>query len=146
MNDEQLAWLSIEHELRPEFYDLDPMNVVWHGHYVRFLEAARAVLLEKFNYGYAAMQASGYSWPIVDMRLKYVAPVVYGQRISVQAQVVEWQNRLRIDYLIRDAVTRQKITQAHTIQVAVSLATKEMCFVCPEVLWEHLGVAKKGAQ
>ncbi len=133
--------LCHELELRPEFYDVDPMEVVWHGNYVRFLEAARAALLEKFGYGYREMHASGYAWPIVDMRLKYVAPAVFAQRIVVRAQIVEWENRLRIEYLIRDAASGQKLTSAWTIQVAVDLATKEMCFLCPPVLWERLGVS-----
>lgn len=132
--------LSFELVLRPEFCDVDPMQVVWHGNYVRYLEAARAGLLEKFNYGYAEMRASGYGWPIVDMRLKYVAPAELGQRLSVRADIVEWENRLRIEYLIRDAVSGQKLTTAYTVQVAVAMDSRELCFVCPKILWERLGV------
>jgi len=54
--------------------------------------------------------------------------------------VVEWENRLRIDYVIRDLLTGQKLTTGHTIQVAVDMSTREMCFVCPQVLWDKLGV------
>jgi acyl-CoA thioester hydrolase len=132
--------LSAQCEIRAEFFDIDPMEVVWHGNYVRYLESARAVLLEKFNYGYPQMRQSGYSWPVVDMRLKYVAPVVYAQRITVQARIVEWENRLRITYMIRDAQSGQKLTIAHTTQVAIDMSSGSMCFVCPPVLWERLGV------
>jgi len=133
--------LSTEIELRPEFYDVDPMDIVWHGNYVRYLEAARAALLERFDYGYVQMRESGYAWPIVDMRVKYVAPASFGQRLVVRAQIVEWENRLRIDYLIRDRESGRTLTKAMTIQVAVETATREMCFVCPPVLWERLGVS-----
>ena len=34
------------------FYDLDPMNVVWHGNYVKYLEVARCDLLSKIGYTY----------------------------------------------------------------------------------------------
>jgi hypothetical protein len=51
--------------IQPEFYDLDPMNVVWHGNYVRYLEVARCVLLEQIGYGYQEMQRSGYAWPVI---------------------------------------------------------------------------------
>ena len=132
--------LSFELALRPEFYDVDPMEIVWHGNYVRFLEAARTALMEKFGYGYVQMRESGYGWPIVDMRLKYVAPATFAQPLIVRAEIVEWENRLRIDYVIRDAASGQKLTTAYTIQVAVDLATREMRFVCPPVLWERLGV------
>jgi acyl-CoA thioester hydrolase len=28
------------------FFDIDTMNVVWHGHYVKYLEVARCALLD----------------------------------------------------------------------------------------------------
>ena len=39
-----------------EFHDLDPMNVVWHGNHVRFLEVGRRALLNRIGYGYEAMK------------------------------------------------------------------------------------------
>jgi acyl-CoA thioester hydrolase len=133
--------LSQEVELAPEFYDIDPMEIVWHGHYVKYMEVARTALFDRFDYGYRQMRESGYGWPIVDLRLKYVRPAVLGQRLRVRAEIVEWENRLRMQYVIRDARSGDKLTQASTIQVAVDLATREMCFVCPPVLWQRLGVA-----
>jgi len=132
--------LSHEIEVVPAFYDIDPMEIVWHGHYVKYLELARSALLAKFDYDYPRMRDSGFGWPIVDMRLKYVRPAAFGQRLKVRAEIVEWENRLRIDYLIRDAGTGAKLNQAYTIQVAVDLATREMRYVSPPVLWERLGV------
>lgn len=133
--------LSHEIELRPAFYDLDPMDIVWHGHYVKYLELARCALLERFDYGYPQMRASGYAWPVVDMRLKYVRSASFDQRILARAQVTEWENRLRIDYLLRDAGSGERLTKAHTVQVAVDLTTGEMQYVCPPVLRERLGLA-----
>lgn len=133
--------LSHEIDVVPAFYDIDPMEIVWHGHYVKYLELARSALLARFDYDYPRMRESGFGWPIVDMRLKYVRPAAFGQALKVRAEIVEWENRLRIDYLIRDAVSGAKLNQAYTIQVAVDLATREMRYVSPPVLWERLGVA-----
>lgn len=132
--------LSCEIEVTPAFYDIDVMEIVYHGNYVRYLELARSALLAQFDYDYPRMRDSGYGWPVVDMRLKYVRPALFGQKLKIRATVTEWENRLRIDYVMRDAVTGHKVNQAHTIQVAVDMQTKEMCFVCPPVLWERLGV------
>jgi acyl-CoA thioester hydrolase len=132
--------LSHEIELAPAFHDLDPMDIVWHGNYVKYLELARCALLSKFDYDYPQMLESGFAWPVVDMRLKYVQPARLGQKLRIRAEITEWENRLRIDYLIRDAGTGRKVNQAHTLQVAVCLTTREMQFVCPRVLWERLGV------
>ncbi len=129
-----------EIDLSPAFHDLDPMDIVWHGNYVKYLELARCALLDKFGYDYPQMRDSGYIWPIVDMRLKYVRPATFNQHLRIRAEIVEWENRLKIEYLIRDADTGHKVNVAHTIQVAVDAVTGEMQYVCPAVLWERLGV------
>src|SRR4051812_50168223 len=94
--------LSCEIEVVPAFYDLDPMDIVWHGHYVKYLELARCALLEKFGYGYLQMRESGYGWPIVDLRLKYSRPAVFNQPLVVRAEIGEGENRLKMNYMIRD--------------------------------------------
>jgi acyl-CoA thioester hydrolase len=134
--------LSTEIELSPAFHDLDPMDIVWHGNYVKYLELARCALLAKFDYDYPQMRDSGYAWPIVDMRLKYVKTTEFGQRIRVRAEIVEWENRLKIEYLITDAKTGKKINKAYTVQVAVDMQSREMLYLCPDVLWHKLGVER----
>jgi acyl-CoA thioester hydrolase len=133
-------WFA-ETETRVQFFDLDPMEIVWHGHYAKYLEIVRAVLLDTIDYNYAAMKASGYVWPVIDMHLRYIAPAAYGQRLKLRAEIVEWENRLKIAYLITDAVTGRRLSRATTTQVAVEVATQEMCFVSPAVLFEKLGVS-----
>ena len=129
-----------EVEVQVQFYDVDPMQVVWHGHYARFLEHARCALLGGIGYGYEEMKASGYSWPVIDMHIRYARPAVFGQRLTVRAELVEWENRMVIDYVISDAATGQRLTKASTTQVAVDLATQEIRFVSPAILFEKLGL------
>src|SRR3982751_3432976 len=107
-------------ELTPAFHDLDPMVVVWHGHYVKYLEVARCALLARFDYDYPRMRESGFAWPVVDLRLKYGRPATFNRALRVRAEIVEWENRLKINYLIRDAATGAKVNTASSIQVAVS--------------------------
>jgi acyl-CoA thioester hydrolase len=133
--------LSHEIEIVPAFHDIDSMDVVWHGHYVKYLELARCALLDKFDYGYIRMRESGYAWPIVDLRMKYSGPASFDQPLVVRAEIVEWESRLKMDYTIRDARTGKRIHRATSIQVAVDMATRQMQYVCPRVLWERLGVA-----
>ena len=133
--------LSCEIEVVPPFFDIDSMDIVWHGHYVKYLELARCALLDRFDYGYVRMRESGYGWPIVDLRLKYVRPATFNQPLIVRAEIVEWENRLKMAYVIRDAKTGAKVNTATSIQVAVDMKTREMQYVCPRVLWERLGVS-----
>jgi acyl-CoA thioester hydrolase len=131
---------SAEVELQVQFYDLDPMHIVWHGNYVKYLEVVRCALFDKIDYNYTQMKESGYQWPVIDMQLRYAGSAVFGQRLKLHAEIVEWENRLKIDYLITDAETGKRLTRASTTQVAVNMSTGEMCFVSPQVLFEKLGV------
>lgn len=139
MSEISAQW-SAEIELQVQFFDLDPMEIVWHGNYVRYLEVVRCVLLERIGYNYQEMKDSGYAWPIIDLQLRYGGPATFGQKLKLRASVAEWENRLKIDYLITDAASGRRLTRASTIQVAVDIATREMCFVSPPVLLQKLGV------
>ncbi|WP_158933100.1 thioesterase family protein [Acidisphaera sp. S103] len=130
--------LTVETVLRAQFFELDPMNIVWHGNYARFLEMGRCDLLDRLDYNYTQMQASGFVFPIVDMRLKYVAPIRFRQDFVVVTTLVEYENRLRCDYIIRDLASRAVLTRARTTQVAVRIDTGELCLESPPVLIEKV--------
>ena len=108
------------------FHDLDPAGIAWHGHYAKYLELARCALLRQIDYNYDAMMRSGYLWPIVDMQLRYLRPLRFEDRIIVRARLVEWEYRLRIEYLLTNAASGERLTKASTVQVAVDLASREM--------------------
>jgi acyl-CoA thioester hydrolase len=129
-----------ETETQVQFFDLDPMEVVWHGHYVKYLEIARGALLDSIGYNYPEMRDSGYLWPVVDLQIRYIAPARFGARLNLRAEIVEWENRLKIEYLISEASSGKRLTRASTTQVAVEIATGEMCFASPAVLAERLKV------
>jgi acyl-CoA thioester hydrolase len=137
MNDPLLpAAASVDIDI--PFQDVDAMEVVWHGNYARYLEIARCALLDRIDYDYPKMRESGYAWPVIDMRIKYIRPLTFKQRIRVEAELVEYENRLKIDFVIRDAFTGEKLSKAYTVQVAVDMKSREMCYVSPPVLREKL--------
>jgi len=86
------------------------------------------------------MRDSGYSWPVIDFRIRYIKPAMFGQIITVHTEIVEWENRLKLDYLIVDKHPGSRLTKGYSIQVAVDMKTKKMCFESPAVLFEKLGV------
>ena len=131
-------YLTTAVDIEIPFHDCDPMNVVWHGNYPRYFEVARCQLLRLFNYDYLDMQASGYMWPIVDMRLKYVGSAKFTQMITVTATLVEYENRIKINYLITDKKTGAKLTKGYTIQAAFSMDSNELQFESPAILIEKL--------
>ena len=124
--------LHVDTEVVVPFFDIDTMHVVWHGHYVKYLEVARCALLDHIGHNYTQMLDAGYAWPVIDMQLRYVRGATFGQRINVRASLVEWENRLKVNYLITDLATGERLTRAVTVQVAVEIASKEMQLVSPK--------------
>ncbi len=140
MNERARRWFA-ETETQIPFNHLDPMEIVWHGHYVNYLELARSALLTSIDYNYPQMKESGYVWPVIDLHLRYIAPARFAQRLKLRAEIVEWENRLKIAYLMTDGASGRRISRATTTQVAVEIASGEMCFVSPPVLFKKLGLA-----
>lgn len=123
------------------FYDVDLMEVAWHGHYLKYFEVARSALLKSIDYDYADMRQSGLSWPIIEVGLRYVRPARLGQQIKVRARLTEIELRLKIEYLVTDAASGERLTKGHTIQVPVDTATQELILGTPAVIYEKLGRA-----
>lgn len=140
MTPDDRALPMVEVEMTIPFHDVDMMEVVWHGHYVRYLEIARCELLEQIDYSYLQMRDSGFAWPVIDMRLRYAQPMRFTQRIAIEARLTEWEHRLKVDYCIRDAASRQRLTRAWTVQVAVDVNSQEMCLASPQLLIDKLQV------
>jgi acyl-CoA thioester hydrolase len=131
--------IRAEVELTVPFHDVDMLGIAWHGHYCKYLEIARCAMLDKIDYNYMVMKATGYVWPIVDLQLRFVRPAKFGQRIQVSAELVEWEYRMKIKYLIADAETGVALAKGHSIQAAVDAVTGEMSYASPAVFLQRLG-------
>lgn len=119
------------------YQDADPAGVVWHGNYFRYFDLARCALLDIFDYGYQRMAESGYVWPVVDTRVRYIRPIYYHQKIVVRATLLESEYRLKIAYEIHDE-KGEKLTKGYTTQVAVDASSGELCVGSPNVLIDRL--------
>ena len=124
--------IHVDTQVLVPFFDIDTMHVVWHGHYVKYLEVARCALLDHIGHNYTQMLEAGYAWPVIDMQLRYVRGATFGQQINVRASLVEWENRLKITYLITDLASGERLTRACTVQVAVEIASREMQLASPK--------------
>ena len=133
----------LEHtvEIEIPFHDCDPANIVWHGNYARYFEVARCALLETLGYNYDHMVASGYAWPLIDYSARFIKPLRFKQKVCVRARIVEWEYRLKLDYLITDTISGERLSKGSTAQVALDMKTNEMCLASPDVLLQKLGVS-----
>ncbi len=129
--------LTATEKLKIPFHDIDPAGVAWHGRYFKYFESVRCALLEGVDYSYQGMQDSGCLWPVVDVTVRYVRPLLLGQEVRVIACLREWELRLVVDYRIEDE-KGVVYTKARTIQVPVDADTLELMFGSPEVFIQNV--------
>ena len=123
------------------FEEVDSMGIVWHGNYLRYFEEVRAELLDQINYGYFQMKESGYAWPIVDLKIKFIKPLKLQQTVKLVAKIIEYECQLKIQYEIFDKENKERLTKAYTTQVAIKMPDNEMCLTSPRILLTKLGVS-----
>ncbi|MCI5889242.1 MAG: acyl-CoA thioesterase [Brachyspira sp.] len=131
-----------EMKLTVQFYDLDPINVVWHGNYLKYLESARCDLLKKIGYDYDNMRADGVVYPIAKMDLKYIKPCKFNQVLFLETIVEELEPALIIKYNIFDEESGEKVFSAKSMQICVDMKTGESIYSAPEGLKQKLACCK----
>ena len=128
---EPLRGLTLDIPVR--FAECDPYGVVWHGHYVLYLEHAREALTGRFGLTAARALEMGYRVPVTRLEVKYRLPARPDQTIRVTARLRDPSvARLVMDYEIRDETGRLLAT-AMTEQVVVN-AQGELLLTLPSGL------------
>ncbi len=122
------------YEVKVPFEDLDPLNIVWHGNYMRYLEQARCHLFSQLKYTYMDMKADGYAYPIAKMNVKYIKPATFEDELLVKVDVISIEPSLDMKYIIYNKKTNEKIFEASTMQIAININTKESIYTPPERL------------
>lgn len=107
-------------ELKVRFYELDPYDHLNHTIYVAYFETARIELLESVGFGLGRLADMGYRIVVSQIEVDFHAPVVHGDRVVVETEVVEnrrassrWLQRMyRGDELVAELRLKAAITDA----------------------------------
>lgn len=121
-------------QVKVAFNDLDPMNIVWHGNYLKYLELARSEMFDRLNFGYPVMNENNLLFPIAKMDLKFISPAEFNQILNIKCTLKEIEPAIIIKYVITDAETGTKLFKAKSMQICVDAITKETLYTAPEQL------------
>lgn len=95
---------SYTYHHRVRYRECDPMNLVYHTHYVDYFEYARTEALRHLGISYRALEESGVIMPVIDLAVKYRVPAFYDDLLHVTARFAEHPGiRVPIDYEISRA-------------------------------------------
>ena len=117
INDE----LSVTLDCTVPFYDLDAIQMVWHGNYVKYMENAREAFGAKYGLEYLHIFNSGYTAPMVDMHIKYRNSARIGDILKIKITYVPTKAaKLVFQYIITRPKDNAVIIEADTTQLFVS--------------------------
>lgn len=115
-------YLEATSDVRVRFQEVDALRVVWHGHYVAYLEEGRTAFGEQFEFSYLDVQREGYVIPLVHVSLDYLAPARLGETLTIRTRLhPEQASRLTFTYLICNA-QGERLATAHTVQAFTDMA------------------------
>lgn len=124
--------ISSKIQIKVPFYDLDPMNIVWHGNYIKYLEEARCALFAKLNYTYYDMYDDNIMYPLAKMDFKFIKSAKFDDDLEIEATFKEFEPAIIIKYDIFSG--EDKILSASTMQMGVNVKTGETIYNAPEKL------------
>ncbi|MCB0793359.1 MAG: acyl-CoA thioesterase [Flavobacteriales bacterium] len=110
--------LSSTCEVAITFGDLDPMGIVWHGNYIKFLEHGREAFGRDHGMDAMDMYHLGFSTPIVRSQVDHKAMLEYGDSVVIQTRYVPTAAaKIVLRYTLRSKGTGRIVAEAETIQV-----------------------------
>ncbi len=79
----------MKHEFTQKVYyaDTDAFGVVWHGSYLRWLEAGRVELCEKLGFNLADLEKKDIVLPVTNMNVRYKASAKIDHELVIETTI-----------------------------------------------------------
>lgn len=101
------------------FNEIDPMGIMWHGHYAGFFEDARVALGDSLGIGYQDFYNHGVMIPVRRLETDYLAPLQYGETYEIKARLFYTEAaRLNYDFTVLDK-NQKVMARGCTVQLMV---------------------------
>lgn len=115
------AVLTDTTSVRVRFSEVDSMQVVWHGEYIRYFEDGREAFGRRYaGIGYADIARSGYLAPVVDARLQFKSPLRVNDVATVETRYIDSEAaKICFEYTIRRQSDGEVVATGSTMQVFV---------------------------
>jgi acyl-CoA thioester hydrolase len=105
-------------EIEVRFSELDPLNVVWHGNYIKYFEDGREDFGNKHGISYCDIRNAGVMAPIVSVNCNYKRFVKYGDTLLIETVFINNPAaKIMLEYTIRRKSDNEIVAEGSTIQV-----------------------------
>ncbi|MFP4480484.1 MAG: acyl-CoA thioesterase [Desulfohalobiaceae bacterium] len=122
------------------FHDLDPMGVMWHGNYFKYLDATRDSLFQSLGLDlYQVSHDTQYIFPIIRSSIKHVFPLRFRDEFICQATLKEVSHKITVTFELRLSLNSWVVAKAKSEQAAVKMPEMQTMFQIPEHIKQALG-------
>ncbi len=120
-------------EVVVRFSEVDSMQVVWHGEYVKYFEDGREDFGRKHTgLGYMDFFDNGFLTPIVDINIQYKKPLKCNDIAVVETRYIATDAaKICFDYIIRNKSNGEIVATGSTTQAFIDLQG-ELQLVAPD--------------
>lgn len=124
--------LSHTCKIHVRFNECDPLNIVWHGNYVKYFEDGREDFGRAYNFSYLELYSkNGVSVPLIHLEMDYKKAVSFGEVITVETTFVDDPAAKIIFHYKLYNSNNDLVCTGKTIQVFVDMNTKELLITTP---------------
>ena len=81
--------LTVSHNFRVRFNEVDSLGIVWHGHYITYFEEGREAFGRQHGLAYLDVFANDFTTPIVKTTLEHKLSLRYGDLARIETTVVD---------------------------------------------------------
>jgi len=119
------------------FHDVDPLHIVWHGHYYKYFEVARTKLLRRHRIDGIDLLDLGFRLVVTHGECRHVAALTYGDRYRVKAWFLDTEHRLHVAYEVWNVTKDQRAARART-ELAFTDAEGNLLLETPKVIRQRI--------
>lgn len=139
-NCDKCSGVSFSTEMKVAFHDLDPLQIVWHGNYLKYFDVARFGLFQSVGIDlYAYMLEEKIVFPVTRSAVKHIVPLRPFDTFVCKASVTEAQYKIGLRFEIRKDSGNTLCAKGTSEQLAVRLPEMEMEFAIPDHVRIALG-------
>jgi acyl-CoA thioester hydrolase len=131
--------ISASVRLKVPYYDVDLMQVVWNGNYLKYFEVARQALFRECGLDLRHyLEEKKYVFPVIRSMIKHVRPLRVDDDFVCTAVLKEAKVKIVLEFEIKRISDGQVCAKGRSEQAALLLPEMEMAFKIPEEIQKAL--------
>lgn len=119
-------------EFPVRFSEVDSMQIVWHGHYVKYMEEGREDFGRKFGISYMMIKAEGYVAPVVKLSCDFKKSLSYEDTVIVETRYVDSPAaKITYSFKIFRGSDKELVATGESIQVFLDINNELVLTIPP---------------